>query len=120
MKLRRYSHSVAAEAPRAHVTLSLFQGTHDSCKFLLVSIEDGTRTDCLALRSSRRSEKCPKSIANDVQHRLADIGVKAVHINRGCLWKSRFYGDLNGSRYDELLNSEIFYTQTEAQILIKA
>jgi hypothetical protein len=48
------------------------------------------------------------------------VGLKVVHIKRGCLWKSRFYGDLNGSRYDELLNGEIFDTQTEAQILIKA
>jgi hypothetical protein len=66
MKLRCYSHSVAAEASRVNVTLSRVQGKHDRCKFHLVSIEDGTRTDCLALPINRRSEKCLQSIAIDV------------------------------------------------------
>ncbi len=61
----------------------------------------------------------PEFIANAVQEWLARIGVKTLYITPGSPWENGYCESFNGSMRDELLNGEIFYTLTEATILIE-
>lgn len=66
-----------------------------------------------------RSDNCPEFIANSVQEWLAKIGVKTLYITLSP-WENGNCKSINGSMRYELLNGEIFYTLTEAKILIEA
>jgi len=47
-------------------------------------------------------------------------GVRTLNTTPGNPWKNGYCRSCNGSMRDELLNGEIFYTLTKAQILIEA
>ena len=46
--------------------------------------------------------------------------MKTLYITPGSPWENGYCESFNGSMRDELLNGEIFYTLTEARILIEA
>lgn len=54
-----------------------------------------------------------------MQQWLAKIGVKTLYITPGSPRENGYCESFNGSMRDELLNGEIFYTLTEARILIE-
>jgi putative transposase len=62
----------------------------------------------------------PEFIATAVLQWLTRIGVKTLYITPGSPWENGYCESCNGSMRDELLNGEIFYTLTEARILIEA
>ena len=67
-----------------------------------------------------RSDNGPEFIANAVQQWLGKVGVQTLYITPGSPWENGYCESFNGSLRDELLNGEIFYTLTEAQVLIEA
>mgnify|MGYP003586312220 CR=1 FL=1 len=118
--------------------------THDGRKYRILSIIDEASRECMALPVARklksddvlaalaelfvtrgppahiRSDNGPEFIATAVQEWLAKVGVKTLYIAPGSPWENGYCESFNGSLRDELLNGEIFYSLTEAQILIEA
>ena len=54
-----------------------------------------------------------------VRHWLAALNVETLFIEPGSPWENGYVESFNGKLRDELLDREIFYTLTEAQILIE-
>ena len=54
-----------------------------------------------------------------MRHWLAALNVETLFIEPGSLWENGYGESFNGKLRDELLDREIFYTLTEAQILIE-
>jgi putative transposase len=50
---------------------------------------------------------------------LRRVGVKTLFIEPGSPWENGYCESLNGKLRDELLDREIFYTLTEARVLIE-
>ena len=118
--------------------------THDGRKFRILTIIDEASRECLALIVARklrhedvlaalaelfvsrgppahiRSDNGPEFIATAVQEWLGRIGVKTLYIAPGSPWENGYNESFNGSLRDELLNGEIFYSLTEAKVLIEA
>ena len=67
-----------------------------------------------------RSDNGPEFIAHAVQRWLSRVGVKTLYITPGSPWENGYCESFNGSLRDELLNGEIFYTLSEARVLIEA
>ena len=67
-----------------------------------------------------RSDNGSEFIATTVQKWLAQVGVKTLYITPASPWENGRNESFNGSLRDELLNGEIFYTLTEARVLIEA
>jgi putative transposase len=106
----------------------LEERTHDGRKFRMLNIIDEFTHECLAIRVSRRlksidvidvisdlfilrgvpehirSDNGPEFVATAVQEWVGAVGAKSF----------------NARLRDELLNSEIFYTLREAQIVIES
>ena len=113
--------------------------THDGRKFRILTIIDEASRECLALGVARqlrhedvlaaladlfiargppaniRSDNGSKFIATAVQKWLVQVGVKTLYITPASPWENGYSESFNGSLGDELLNSEIFYTLTEAR-----
>ena len=51
---------------------------------------------------------------------IAGVGAKTAFIEKASPWENGYVESFNGKLRDELLNSEIFYTLKEAQVLIEA
>ena len=51
--------------------------------------------------------------------RLQALSVETLFIERGSPWENGYVESFNGKLRDELLNREMFYTLTEAKILIE-
>jgi len=66
-----------------------------------------------------RSDNGAEFTAKDVRQWLSVVGVKTAYITPGSPWENGFNERFNGSLRDELLNGEIFYTLTEAKVLIE-
>ena len=66
-----------------------------------------------------RSDNGPEFTAALVRHWLAALNVETLFIEPGSPWENGYVGSFNGKLRDELLDREIFYTLTEAQILIE-
>ncbi|WP_153006847.1 IS3 family transposase [Sphingomonas sanguinis] len=118
--------------------------THDGRKFRILTVIDEASRECLALVVSRqlrhedvlaaladlfvergppahiRSDNGSEFIATAVQKWLGQIGVKTLYIAPGSPWENGYNESFNGSLRDELLNGEIFYSLTEARVLIEA
>src|SRR3546814_112737 len=118
--------------------------THDGRKYRILSIIDEASRECMALPVARklksddvlaalaelfvtrgpavhiRSDNGVELIATAVQGWLAKVGVNTLYIAPGSPWENGYCESFNGSLRDELLNGEIFYSLTEAQILIEA
>lgn len=65
-----------------------------------------------------RSDNGSEITAKRVRQWLALLGVKILFIERGSPWENGYIESFNGKMRDELLNTEIFYTLKEAQVLI--
>jgi len=50
---------------------------------------------------------------------IGSIGVKTAYIEPGSPWENGYNESFNGKLRDELLNTEIFYSLKEAQVLIE-
>ena len=66
-----------------------------------------------------RSDNGSEFIAHTLRNWLANLNVKTLFIEPGSPWENDYVQSFNGKMRDELLNSEIFYTLTEAQVLIE-
>ena len=50
---------------------------------------------------------------------LSQLNVRTLYIEPGSPWENGYIESFNGKLRDELLDGEIFYTLTEAQVLIE-
>jgi putative transposase len=66
-----------------------------------------------------RSDNGPEFVAKAVREWLARLGTETLFIEPGSPWENGYIESFNGKLRDELLNGEIFYTLTEARVLIE-
>jgi transposase InsO family protein len=66
-----------------------------------------------------RSDNGPEFTAKIVRAWLQRVDVQTLFIEPGSPWENGYVESFNGKLRDELLNREIFYTLTEAQVLIE-
>jgi len=66
-----------------------------------------------------RSDNGPEFTAQAVREWLGRVDVKTLFIEPGSPWENGYVESFNGKLRDELLNGEIFYTLTEAKVLIE-
>ena len=66
-----------------------------------------------------RSDNGPEFTARAVREWLGRVDVKTLFIEPGSPWENGYVESFNGKLRDELLNREIFYTLTEARVLIE-
>ena len=66
-----------------------------------------------------RSDNGPEFCSTTVKDWLKQLQVKTLFIEPGSPWKNGYVESFNGKLRDELLNTEIFYTLGEAQVLIE-
>jgi putative transposase len=116
--------------------------SHDGRRLRLLTVVDEYTRECLAIRVARRltshdviwtladlflqygipghirSDNGPEFVATAVRGWLAQLGVTTLFIEPGSPWENGYVESFNGKLRDELLNGEVFYTLTEAQILI--
>ena len=66
-----------------------------------------------------RSDNGSEFTAKALREWLESIGVKTAYIEPGSPWENGYNESFNGKLRDELLNTEIFYTLKEAEVLIE-
>ena len=66
-----------------------------------------------------RSDNGPEFTAERIRLWLEALQVQTLFIEPGSPWENGYVESFNGKLRDELLDREIFYTLTEAQILIE-
>jgi transposase InsO family protein len=66
-----------------------------------------------------RSDNGPIFTAQAVREWLSGVDVKTLFIAPGSPWENGYVESFKGKLRDELLNPEIFYTLTEAKVLIE-
>ena len=66
-----------------------------------------------------RSDNGPEFVAKAVRNWLGRLGVQTLFIEPGSPWENGYCESFNGKLRDELLNTEIFDTLREAQVLIE-
>ena len=66
-----------------------------------------------------RSDNGSGFTAKAVRAWLPRVGVKTLYIEPGAPWENGYNESFNGKLRDELLNGEIFYSLTEAKVLIE-
>ena len=66
-----------------------------------------------------RSDNGPEFTAELIRLWLEALQVQTLFIEPGSPWENGYVESFNGKLRDELLDREIFYTLTEAQILIE-
>jgi transposase InsO family protein len=66
-----------------------------------------------------RSDNGPEFTATAIRKWLNRLGVKTLFIEPGSPWENGYIESFNGKLRDELLNREVFYTLTEAKVLIE-
>lgn len=117
--------------------------THDGRPLKILVVIDEFSRECLAIKVARsiksqdvldclaelficrgtpdhiRSDNGPEFTAKAVRKWLDIIGVKTLFIQPGSPWENGYVESFNGKLRDVVLNREIFYTLTEAQILIE-
>ena len=117
--------------------------THDGRAFRMLTVIDEFTRECLAIDVSRRlrsddvqqvladlmvrhgapdhirSDNGPEFTAKAMRDWLARISVKTLYIEPGSPWENGYNESFNGKLRDELLDGEIFYTLTEAKVLIE-
>ncbi len=117
--------------------------THDGRGFRMMTMVDEFTRECLAIDVGRRlnsedvlerlawlfatrgvpdhvrSDNGPEFTAIAVRDWLKRVGVKTPFIEPGSPWVNGYVESFNGKLRDELLNGEIFYTITEAKVLIE-
>ena len=117
--------------------------THDGRVLKILVVVDEYSRECLAIGVARRlrslevletladlfvahgvpahirSDNGPEFTAALVRHWLAALNVETLFIEPGSPWENGYVESFNGKLRDELLDREIFYTLTEAKILIE-
>lgn len=117
--------------------------TADGRAFRILTLIDEFTRECLAMLVARRitsqdvidqlfqlfvlrgipehirSDNGPEFTAREIRKWLGRIGVKTLFIEPGSPWENGYIESFNGKLRDELLNREIFYTLTEAKVLIE-
>ena len=71
------------------------------------------------VKSIGDSDNRPEFTARTIRGWLNRLGVKMLFIELGSPWESGYIESFSGKIRNELLNREVFYTLTEAKILIK-
>ena len=66
-----------------------------------------------------RSDNGPEFTAKTMRGWLNRLSVKTLFIEPGSPWENGYIESFNGKLRDELLNREVFYTLTEAKVLIE-
>ena len=66
-----------------------------------------------------RSDNGPELTAKVVRDWLRELGVKTLFIEPGSPWENGYNESFNGTLGDEVLKREIFFTLTEAKVLIE-
>ena len=118
--------------------------THDGRAYRMLCIIDEFTREALAIKVARRLNSTeviaalcdlfivrgiPAHIRSDNGHEfialalrewIAAVGAKTAYIEPGSPWENGYVESFNGKLRDELLNGEIFYTLTEAKIVIEA
>lgn len=117
--------------------------TQDGKRLRMLTVIDEYTRECLAIRVARslnsqsvasvlfrlfiskgvpdhiRSDNGPEFTSKFTRKWLKKIGVDTLFIEPGSPWENGYNESFNGSLRDELLDREVFYTLTEAQILIE-
>jgi transposase InsO family protein len=117
--------------------------THDGKAFRMLTVIDEFTRQCRAIVVARRlrsddvlhclaalfvehgppdhirSDNGAEFTAQAVRDWLARIGVQTLFIEPGSPWENGYNESFNSKLRDELLNGEIFYTLTEAKVLIE-
>ena len=79
-------------------------------------------TDLFILRGPPeciRSDNGPVFIAQKVRDWIGAVGAKTAYIEPGSPWENGYCESFNARFRDELLNGEIFFSLTEARIIIE-
>ena len=117
--------------------------THDGRPLKILVVVDEYSRECLAIRVARRlrstevletlaelfvtyglpahirSDNGPEFTATLIRQWLAALNVDTLFIKPGSPWENGHVESFNGKLRDELLDRKIFYTLTEAKILIE-
>lgn len=117
--------------------------THDGRKFRTLNIIDEYTRECLAIKVKRRlnsqdvldslsdlflqkgipkfirSDNGPEFIAQQLRDWITLVDSTTVYIEPGSPWENGYCESFNARFRDELLNSEMFYTMREAQVIIE-
>lgn len=117
--------------------------THDGRKFKILNIIDEHSRELLISFTARRirsqdvvfvladlflkhgmpqfirSDNGPEFVAKILLKWFKTLDVQPLFIQPGSPWENGYIESLNGRMRDEFLNGEIFYTLTEAQVLIE-
>ncbi len=118
--------------------------THDGRKFRMLCVIDEFTREALAIRVKRRlnstdvletladlmilrgppayvrSDNGPEFIATTLREWIAAVGSQTAYIEPGSPWENGYCESFNSKLRDELLNGEIFFSLTEAQVLIES
>jgi len=118
--------------------------THEGKKYRMLNVVDEFTRECLSIRVSRRlnstdvidvlsdlfilrgvpghirSDNGPEFIAKAVRKWIHAVGAKTAYIAPGSPWENGYVESFNARLRDELLNGELFYTLTEARIIIES
>jgi putative transposase len=116
--------------------------THDGRALKILTVVDEFSRECLAIVVARRlrsldvletladlfvmhgvpehlrADNGPEFTAALVRHWLAALNVETLFIEPGSPWENGYVESFNGKLRDELLDREIFFTLTDAKILI--
>lgn len=117
--------------------------TSDGRKIRMLTVIDEFTRECLAIEVKRRlnsqgvlavlarlfvsrgvpdhirSDNGPEFAAKAVRKWLAEMHVKTLFIEPGSPWENGYNESFNGKLRDECLNTELFYSLGEAQIVIE-
>ncbi len=117
--------------------------THDGRPLKMLTVIDEYSRECLAIVVARRiqsddvletltelfvqhgppthirSDYGPEFTAKAVREWLRKLGVKTLFIEPGSPWENGYNESFNGTLGDEVLKREIFFTLTEARVLIE-
>ena len=117
--------------------------THNGVPYRILNVIDEYTRECLAVKVARRlthkdvlevltdlflergvpvhirSDNGSEFTAKKVREYLARLDVKPLFIEPGSPWENGYIESFNGKMRDELLTGEIFYSLTEAQVIIE-
>ncbi len=117
--------------------------TRDGRRFRMLNVVDEFTRACLAIRVARklgsadvvdvladlfiargvpahvRSDSGPEFVAAAVRGWIGGAGAKTAFIEPGSPWENGYVESFNGKLQDELLDTEVFNTLREAQVLIE-
>ena len=117
--------------------------THNGVPFRILNVIDEYTRECLAVKVARslthkdvievltdlflergvpvhiRSDNGSEFIAKKLRDYLSRLAIKPLFIEPGSPWENGYIESFNGKMRDELLAGEIFYSITEAQVIIE-